>query len=662
MADLTDEQIDQLIEQYPDGIPESALSGLATPAPPSEEPGMLEQLGNYGRQFGSALVDPANIFQTGTEAVKGAVDFAGRAIPKIGQYAIDGMMGTGDPVSAQLGPIGGAMTAIPRGLWDTYAENKTPSEIARDVAVAGTTTASAALGPVGAVAAPAVGVATNKAFQYFFPGQIPATTPEQDAGAVAFGTVAAGAPMAVGQLNASVARGMNSNSRTATQLGATAGMKNPHLADGMVAKDAVGVLREQPWFQRDVMSQPDWDTAYKSVKRNHAQVGQQIGDTYATTTHLQPSSKFFDRAATTIEAAIKHPDLALLRQEAAPGGNTIAARADRMRNTIQQMDGTLADIAARNYGDLPVKDLWEMRKSIDSDLLQVSPGSGAYDTYLTYHRVLSDLITDGLSGTPQGKLLGENLNPTYAATKTMLPVAGSGVAKWDGQTFFNDRNPANPAGTIGRITGLGTNKGRAFAYRNQGMFDDIASGIYSSPMVASGLLPRNTDQLTNDPMLIAKVGALAVQQGLIANPRDYVRLSKPVQEFLLADLRGMAPEAFEQVPGNYNSVMDGKFADMGERDMHVQQAYDKKLSVPERAQIIGGALSERKYVPLTPAPTPQMIPAPMEDYSPADLAMALDGAGSYAFNPENTGDGDLVEMLRQRTTSQDQIDVSRSGL
>jgi hypothetical protein len=185
---------------------------------------------------------------------------------------------------------------------------------------------------------------------------------------------------------------------------------------------------------------------------------------------------------------------------------------------------------------------------------------------------------------------------------------------------------------------------------------------FPSLQAAMGLgaaLPRDTRSIDGDPSREEMFMNTARSLGIVDPETRYSDLPEAVRKQMLELMVNNTPGAFERTPDGYQGVVNGRFVNPQEKDMHLRSAIDRKLPLEQEAEIVGGLLQENRYVPLdTARPQTQPPSAPAKEIdsfiNDLDIPMFEQEPGVFTSDP--------VQQLENMTKSRSRINFERSGL
>lgn len=158
-------------------------------------------------------------------------------------------------------------------------------------------------------------------------------------------------------------------------------------------------------------------------------------------------------------------------------------------------------------------------------------------------------------------------------------------------------------------------------------------------------LPRDWNSIKENPQSLSFFSNVLKSIGLIPPEANAEDLPENAAKQAVAQATMIAPMAFQEGAGGYQSVVNGRFQDPFEQEMHMQEALD--LEPHERAKVMSGLYDRGKYVPINTTPaTPTQIEKPSNDYSIDTIYNNLNG--SYEVSPEM--DDQLSQLERATAT------------
>lgn len=277
-------------------------------------------------------------------------------------------------------------------------------------------------------------------------------------------------------------------------------------------------------------------------------------------------------------------------------------------------------------------------------------------------------VTNPISGRPlqASDLSGLNvrgeffkkLGPDLLGSITGANAGGSFPTVKGGMVAAQTRGPTPTQGVVGGAdaivgspmeiaanarTGMMT---RANLNRNMEDFYAIAEQL-GRP---ANRLPNTVKGILSDA---ANVGL--VEQSLRLAPGSSFQLGAAGMDEAVKVFHGMFPNFFEPAPGNYNSILDGKWnmsspAAAAEKTHYLKLALDGSLS--DQAETVGPAISDNKYTPL-PNIAPMVPQAPPQVIVPqtgnvSDFTnISLPGVPQFATDADRFNSVDSIAEMRQ---------------
>jgi hypothetical protein len=361
-------------------------------------------------------------------------------------------------------------------------------------------------------------------------------------------------------------------------FGATPTEMNPERP--FPVQGSVKFLEENsPAFRTGVMGKANLEKAYTNAETRLLNVGQEIEGLYAKTGGIPAS----------ISDISNHPGIQKLFDAATNPASVGKASSAASEAYDQVMDPIFA-LARRGNGAIDVKDLWALKRSIDDVANLETMNPSLADDYLGDARVaIKDAINSAIerAAPKEGKAL-QALNEEYHNLANVKRSMARGVSKTGGQLFMaDDKAPLSLAGTVGKLSGIGTNTARAGAY-NLGNLADATNkmagplgvaatqgasrggaplpevplaeaakrvGAALPPMMseaqAEPLLPRDTERLTSDAlgafmMKVAVTPQASIAQGLVSKlQKAFQAEDMDTVEKIHSDLTRLFPDLFE---------------------------------------------------------------------------------------------------------------------
>lgn len=244
--------------------------------------------------------------------------------------------------------------------------------------------------------------------------------------------------------------------RTARLFGATPSEMNPEKP--FPVQDSIEYLsKNSPTFREGVLSTGNLDNGYSNIKEQLNRTGTNLQDLYSKSGDITAS----------IQDIENHPAIQKLFNDATSNA-TVPGVSNAASKAYEDIMGRVGSLAQKNNGNIKIQDLWELKKSIDdiANLNSLSPSLS--DEYLSDARIaIKDAINTAIDRTnpEQGQLL-KSLNNEYHHLANVKNSIARGVSKYGGQLpLVDDKTPMSLAGTLGRITGLGTNTARAGMFK-----------------------------------------------------------------------------------------------------------------------------------------------------------------------------------------------------
>ncbi len=164
-------------------------------------------------------------------------------------------------------------------------------------------------------------------------------------------------------------------------------------------------------------------------------------------------------------------------------------------------------------------------------------------------------------------------------------------------------------------------------------------------------LPRGWAKIKMSTQDLTSLSEAAIAMGLVHSIDELVNMPDEMGKQVVAQVAQAFPQAFESVPGNYTSVVDGKFNNPMERDLHIRNNVDR--SPKERAMAIGGAFQNR-FIPIDNAPTT----APQARSPQVPTQRYIQAFEQPVEAPVTDGD----KVLQQLRDASSRIDTDRSGM
>lgn len=172
-------------------------------------------------------------------------------------------------------------------------------------------------------------------------------------------------------------------------------------------------------------------------------------------------------------------------------------------------------------------------------------------------------------------------------------------------------------------------------------------------------LPRNYDIISKNPALQIGLSGLLTTLGVIPSPDVYKQASEPDKSNMMKVAVQTAPQAFEQGPYNFKSVIDGKLLDPMERDSYIQMVKNKNLPPGKEAAILGPLFKDNSFIPMEDANINKPVMAPPQAMIPK-VSSVLNNVMANPQPMNKPTDSNL--MLQQMKDSMNQTDAVRSGM
>jgi len=497
-------------------------------------------------------------------------------------------------------------------------------------------------------------------------GMAPKKTLDETVNSIATNAVVgAGLPIAMEGLGAGskfVSDMFNKPAYVAKSLGATATDLNPEAQKYIVPK-VKELMENSDFFNQKILTSANPGKQYLEAKAYQQQLGQQIGDFYATNQSIPVS-----RQAILGSAEVQELTNVLGNNYVTPGTKAEAQAA------LQNL-ANLPDQEAYNLADV-----WKLRQDLDSQLVSsmYRKGTGEVTNLADFVKGTADGVRGAMETSIKEAVASGQIAPQAAEAllkakqeySNLTPILDI-LGKKSGQgsaTRLIDQIPTGTgsfmkgAGVAGLaayghpvLAGIGagavalqSNTARALAAQGGNLgeaLSALAPAISPYAAVGSALFKRSTNiQDINVDSLSNAVTQAALT---MFKPQDAFALSDQVKTVfvkgkeddkkqLMSALTQQFPQLFEPGPDNYNSVIksNGKdvFADPFEADQYKKQVVDSDLPPSKRAKIMSGLFNGNKYVPMD-TPTEQQ---PVVETPPMDLGNINGMLGDALSNPSPT--------------------------
>lgn len=445
---LTDEEMEQLSRNAPDFISDDEMAGFDAPEEPSTPreymPGggtyisaakpdsWLGSLSKYlfgDKQSDVYLNDKGDYVQDWYNPETKNIE----TIPEFESQAGQRKTAQGMGMIASLVPGAGVASKLPTAAtWlGRIAKNYLPA----------------------AAVTSATGIGANAISEET--GDIPETSTDEKLGRFALETTLGTGIPAVADGTSKVLGAFNAPQRVARMFGATPTEMNP-LRPFPVQKSIQQLEETSQPFRRGVMANPSLEKSFNNVQSRMQVVGRDIQDIYGQSGGIQAALQDID----------SHPAMQELLAKATNPAS-VGKASDEAIKAYQEVMEPLVRLAKQGNGRIDISDLWSVRKSLDdiAELNSLNPSLS--DEYLMDARVaIKDVINGAIdrAAPKQGAAL-KALNDEYHNLATVRQSMARGVAKTGGQLpLVDDRTPMSLAGTLGKITGIGTNTARAGTY------------------------------------------------------------------------------------------------------------------------------------------------------------------------------------------------------
>lgn len=444
----------------------------------------------------------------------------------------------------------------------------------------------------------------------------------------------------------------NSAPKVAGRMGATATFLDPEASKYVVPK-VQELMDNSEFFNKQIVPLSDPGKQYEAAKAYQQNVGQQIGDFFATNKSIPVlrDEIYNSEGYQKILNISKNPSVSpTTRSEA------IAV--------LQELEGSMP--AGQKVFDLA--DVWTTRKDWDSKLVTSLYDKGTAAVPLNSQYISE--ITNALRETMEGHIMFS----TRSAVPWSIPPEVANTLLKNNQEYSNI---SAVVGTLGRKVGQTSGKDilsnlasasaskiltptddmiRAGAARLGATGQSMAlSAEVMNPYVnmGSALFPRTTDP---NQINLEELKSSVFNKALTVIPPDQAQMlveqldqtftngSPMAKRQAMSTLTMQFPNLFEPTQDGLMSVVDNRIQDPFEKDMHLMAASELENPV-DRARVIGkGIYDGGKYEPLDntpPVPTDQ-IGSP--NYSIDTIYNSLDN--SYEVSPEM---GSQLSQLEKAT-------------
>lgn len=365
------------------------------------------------------------------------------------------------------------------------------------------------------------------------------------------------------------------------------------------------------------------------------------------------ASKFYDPVdgwkGTTSDLNAWKSGMASMGFSGTVKGTLPAATARKLQRAISFDLGKAVDDAVTTSGVTDPKE-W-------SDLMSV------YSNHKAVEPIINSNVAGGLGNT--WDKMARGMLRTSGGTLTTPTIIGTALGMAGGPVIGLATGATLSAATSPTGRGLlgNTLKGVGGAGQTalRGSAVSPLAGIMS--VAPQTFLPRESDAILGSQQHQQTIAMLAMQQGLIMDPQEFVSAPEPIKKGIIKQIAQSNPNMFQVGEYGFRSLFDGRIDDPMERDTYMKMVKDKNLPPGKEAEIIGSLLSDKKFVPMDEAPAPTMQAPSMPTPSMEQMSSMLSGivpgqeqpAQQMQFAP------DSLRMIEQMRGSKSQIDYARSG-